>query len=402
MVKERLNYLVKECRSWIIEHRRDIHQYPEPSRREYRTSKKIYNTLQDLGLDRVERGYYETGVAGIINGSEPGKTIGLRFDMDALEMEEKTGLSYASREAGCMHACGHDGHVAIGLGVARVLNQLKNEFAGNIKLIFQPAEEDAPNGGGARYMIQEGILEDPVVDAAVGLHIWPDLLSGQVGTRPGILTGSSDVFTITVNGKGSHASQPFKSKDPIVIGAQIVSSLQTIISRNIDPFEQVVLSIGIFQGGTRYNIIPHQVTIKGTVRTYKEEIRKEVSQRITMISENTARALGGEAEVDYIFGHPPVVNDPGMVDCAIKTVKNMLGEENAILLSRPAPIGEDFAYFAREVESVYLCLGSRQEGQKISNLHSPYFTFDEEILPLGVKIMAMIAINWLAKKGGLE
>src|SRR6056297_2301981 len=222
---EILNDLIEKYKDWIISLRRDIHQYPESSQKEYRTSKKIYNILKEIGL-KVEKDYYNTGVVGLIegengeiekNGKE--KTIALRFDMDALEMEEKNNHSFTSNNEGLMHACGHDGHIAMGLGTARILNEMKDEISGNIKLIFQPAEEDAPNGGGAQYMIQEGVLEDPDVDAMLGLHIWPDLPFGKIGTKKGVIMGASDPFTINVIGKGVHASQPYQGIDPIVIGS---------------------------------------------------------------------------------------------------------------------------------------------------------------------------------------
>ena len=393
-MNEKLNSLIEKHEDWMIEQRRDIHQNPEPSCEEFRTSKKVYDILNELGLE-VKRGFYKTGVVGVIDGARPGKTIALRFDMDALEMEEKTGLYFASAQKELMHACGHDGHTAMGLGAARILNEMKDQIAGKVKLIFQPAEEDAPGGGGAQHMIEDGVLKNPTVDAALGMHIWPDLEFGQVGTRPGVIMGASDPFTIDVIGQGVHASQPYQGIDPIVIGSQIVNNLQTIVSRNIDPFEQAVISIGVFQGGTRYNTIPDQVSLKGTVRTFDQEVRDKVYKKIESIAEKTASSLGGEVKLDYTFGYPPVNNDVEMFRTAHKSIRKMLGAEKAVEVDRPAPTGEDFAFFAQEVPATFLWLGCNKEGEETPKLHSPYFNFDEKILSTGVKVLTATAINWL-------
>lgn len=398
-MKDRLNNLVEKYQDWIITQRRDIHQYPEPGRKEYRTSKKVYDNLKEIGL-KVEKDYYNTGVVGLIEGKNSGikKTIALRFDMDALEMEEKNSHSFISNNEGLMHACGHDGHTAMGLGIARILMDMQDEINGNIKLIFQPAEEDAPNGGGAQYMIQDGVLEDPEVDAALGLHIWPDLPFGKVGTKEGVIMGASDPFTIEVIGEGVHASQPYQGIDPIVIGSQIVNNLQTIISRNIDPFEQAVISIGVFHGGTRYNTIPDRVSLQGTVRTFDENVREEIYKKINDIAENTAEGMGGKVEVNYSFGYPPVKNDSKITETALTSIGEILGKENAVRVKRPAPTGEDFAFFAREVPSAFLWLGCNKKGEETSKLHSPYFNFDEDILGIGVKALVSTALNWLEEE----
>ncbi len=392
MIEEKIHNIVDCIEDWIIEQRRDIHQHPEPSRREFRTCKKILSILKDLGID-VKRGYYNTDVVGIIKGNKEGKTVGLRFDMDALEMDEMTDLSFKSLNKGIMHGCGHDGHTAIGLGVAKALVEMKDEIHGTIKLIFQPAEEDAPNGGGAQHMIKNGVLEDPKVDCMVGMHIWPELKLGQVGTKDGVLMAASDPFTIEITGEGVHASMPNQGIDPIVIGAQIVNNIQTIISRNIDPFEPAVVSIGVFRGGSRYNVIPEKVTIEGTVRTFNNEVREKVYRRLKEIVEYTALSMGGRAKLDYKFTYPPLVNDGSIVKIAKKSICKIIGEDNYIEVKRPASGGEDFAYFAKEVPSVYMFVGYGEEGKKIYPPHNPHFDFNEKVLSIGTKVIIQTALT---------
>src|SRR6056297_3210263 len=281
---KKFNKLIEENEKWIIEKRRYFHAHPEPSRKEHNTSKKIVKILDELDIE-YQSGYYNTGVVGLIRGKKNNcKTIAIRCDIDALEIGEKNNVEYASKEKGLMHACGHDGHIAMGLGAAKVLNEMKDKFKGNIKIIFQPAEEDAPNGGGAQYMIEEEVLKAPDVDAIIGMHLWPNLEFGKVATKSGVIMGASDPFTINITGKGVHASQPYLGIDPIVIGAEIISNIQTIVSRNIDPFEQAVISIGVFKGGTRYNAIPETVTLEGTVRTFDDSIREIIYEKLRNIT----------------------------------------------------------------------------------------------------------------------
>lgn len=394
---QQINDLLQKNKDWIIEQRRHLHQFPEASQKEYKTSEHIISVLEDLNLDEIKTGFYQTGVTGLIKGSQPGPTIGLRFDIDALEMEEKTGLPFASKNKGLMHACGHDGHTAMGLGAAKVLTSLKAEFPGSIKLIFQPAEEDGQNGGGAQYLIKEGVLEDPEVSAILGMHIWPNLAVGKIATRSGVIMGASDPFQIEITGQGGHASQPHFTVDPIVIGSQIVNNLQTVVSRNIDPFEQAVISVGVFDGGTRYNTIPDKATLKGTVRTFNQGVRDKVEARMKEIIERTAEGLGGRAELDYTRGYPSVVNDQGLVQLAERALTRPDSLTELLLAERPAPTGEDFAYFAQAVPGLFLWLGAA-ESKDSPGLHSPYFNFPEEILLNGIQAVSSIAINWLKKQ----
>ncbi|GAB6139037.1 M20 metallopeptidase family protein [Halanaerobaculum tunisiense] len=395
-MNKQINDLVAAIKPWMINHRRDIHQYPESSYQESRTAQKVSSILKDLGIE-VETGYCDTGVVGIIRGEKPGGTIGLRFDMDALEIEEETGLSFASQQKGLMHACGHDGHTAIGLGVAKVLVQMKEQIKGNVKLIFQPAEEDALNGGGAQYMIEEGVLEEPKVDVMAGLHIWPELELGTVGTRVGPIMAASDPFTIDIQGKGAHASLPDQAVDPILIGSEIVSNIQTIVSKNIDPFEEAVVTIGKFCGGTSYNIIPESTRLAGTVRTFNEQVRKKVYNKLTSITEKTAKTFGGQAKLNYTFGYPATINDSPMVELLKETVTDILGANNYIQVARPASGGEDFAYFAQEVPAVYMWLGYQEDNKELHPPHSPQFDFNEQVLAIGAKCLVKLALKWGGK-----
>ncbi|GAB1432407.1 amidohydrolase [Spirochaetota bacterium] len=384
--------LANKVLPWVIELRRDFHRYPEKSGQEERTSAVVAKTLKELGVE-VKTGYHKTGVVGIIHGAKPGKTIGIRFDMDALEIEEKNNHDYKSLTPGLMHACGHDGHTAMGLGVARMLMEIKNDLAGTFKLVFQPAEEDAQSGGGAQYMIRDGALQEPSVDHMIGMHLWPDQMLGTIGSRPGPIMAGSDPFIINIKGKGGHASLPNRSIDPIYIGSQIINALQSIISRNVDPFEPAVLTVGIFQGGTRYNVIPETANIQGTVRTFSEETRMLVRDRLIAIAEKTAVALGGKAEVDYKLSYPPLINDKAVFDSAKASIISELGEAAFVDVVRPAPGGEDFAYFAKAVPSVYLFIGYRKPGEEPVQPHNPHYDFDESAMGIGLRSYVRCAMD---------
>jgi len=397
MLIDRINRIVDGIEDWIIEQRRDIHKHPEPSRREFRTAEKVAETLRELGIE-VKTGYYNTGVVGIIEGEREGKTVGLRFDMDALEMEEMTDLPFKSTNPGVMHSCGHDGHTAMGLGVAKALVQMKDEIQGKVVLVFQPAEEDAPNGGGAQYMIRDGLLKDTGIECMVGMHLWPHLKLGQLGTKPGVIMAASDPFTVDIVGNVTHASLPNMGIDPILIGSQIVNNIQSIVSRNIDPFESAVVSIGVFKGGTIYNVIPETARLEGTVRTFDDNVRDIVYNRLKRVVEDTASSLGGKATLNYKFSYPPLINDEFMYQVAKEAIEEVVGKENFVDVKRPAPGGEDFAYFAKAVPSVYMFLGYREEGKELFAPHNPHFDFNEKALSIGTKVFIKTAL----KLGGIK
>ncbi|MCT4564174.1 MAG: amidohydrolase [Maledivibacter sp.] len=392
MIDERISNMVEGFEEWIINQRRRIHQNPELSRQEFETSRLIVDELSNMGV-KVETGYYNTGVVGIIEGHHDGPTIGLRFDMDALQMQEMTDLPFKSTKDNVMHSCGHDGHTAMGLGVARGLMNMRDEIHGIVKLIFQPAEEDAPNGGGAQHMIEEGALKNPDVDCMLGMHIWPQIETGSISIKKGVMMAASDPFVINIKGKGVHASLPSLGIDPIIIGAQIVNNIQTIVSRNIDSFDQAVISIGVFNGGTRYNVIPDKVVLEGTVRTFDEDVRRKIYKKLKLVVENTAISLGGEATLDYKFSYPALVNDDKIVEIVKDNAKEILGEDHCILLDRPTSGGEDFAYFAKAVPSAFIFLGASNPDSEDYPLHSPYFNFNEKALAVGVKVFMTTAIK---------
>ncbi len=391
---DRMKEKVEEIEPWIIEHRRTLHQIPERSTREFKTRDYIKKVLEDLGIE-IQEGYYNTGVVGIIKGGQPGGTLGLRFDMDALEMEEKVDVPFKSRHEGLMHACGHDGHMAMGLGAAKVLSAMKEEIHGTVKLVFQPAEEDATTGGGAQYMIKDGVLrEEPKIEAMVGMHIWPKLKIGEVGSRVGAIMAASDPFNVEVIGEGVHASLPYLGIDPVVTASQIIVSLQSVISRNVDPFEQGVVSIGTVHGGTRYNTIPDIVQFHGTVRTFNEKTRLRIHDRMKTVIEKGAEAMGAKAKFNYTFGYPPTMNEEHMVAVAKKSTEEILGEGKYVNVERPAPGGEDFAFFSKEVPSVFLWLGYGEEEKDVYPPHSPYYEFNEKILAIGTQVLCKTALNW--------
>ncbi|HZJ82269.1 MAG TPA: amidohydrolase, partial [Clostridia bacterium] len=329
-------------------------------------------------------------------GKEDGPTILLRADMDALPIHEQTDLPFKSKVKGKMHACGHDVHTSILLGTAKVLTELKDNIKGNIKFAFQPAEEDNPTGG-ARYMIEDGVLENPKVDAAIALHVWP-LPLGTVGLRKDTMMAQSDRIFLTVKGRSSHGAEPHKSRDAIVAAGHIITGLQTIVSRNVDPMESAVISLGMISGGSRYNVVCDKVTLEGTVRTFNPDISQMMPERISSIAKNVAAAFACECDVNYVEGYSATVNDKDLAEKVIESFQDILGEENVIIPERPGSGGEDFSEFAMEVPSVYYWLGIQSEineGKTI--LHNPNLIVDERSISIGIKTMCKAALDFLNK-----
>lgn len=392
-MKEKIDKIIDSNIDEIIKIRRDLHQHPEIGMEEFRTSAIVKAQLEKLDLE-VEDGIGKMGVVGLLRGKEDGKTILLRADMDALPIQEQTDLDFKSKIPGMMHACGHDVHTSILLGVAQVLTELKDEIKGNIKFAFQPAEEANPTGG-ARYMIEDGVLEDPRVDAAAALHIWPVAL-GKVAIRKDTMMAQSDRIFLTVKGKSSHGAEPHKSHDAIVAAGHIIVALQTIVSRNIDPMESAVVSLGMISGGSRYNVICDKVSLEGTVRTFNPEISKLMPERITSIAKNIASAFDCQCDVDYVEGYSATVNDSNLAEQFIESFENTLGKENVIIPDRPGSGGEDFSEFSMRIPSVYYWLGIQSEineGKTI--LHNPNLLVDERSIPIGIKTMSMAALDFL-------
>ena len=349
----------------IIDLRHQIHQYPELGNREYKTAKLVAKHLRSLGIE-VETDIAYTGVVGILKGNKPGPVVAVRADMDALPVTEETDLSfkstvktkYLNKEVGVMHACGHDIHTSVQLGVASVLASMKRSLPGTVKFIFQPAEEGPPPGeeGGADLMLKEGVFANLKPSAIFGLHTHPGLAVGELGLTIGPAMAAVDHFMITIKGKQSHGAYPHKSVDPIIMATEAVDAFQTIRSRSLSPLEPSVVTVGIIRGGERFNIIPEQVHLEGTVRTYNPEVQDMVEHRMNKILEGITLAYGGSFELDYDRGTPATINDPELAKQMIPTMERVVGKNNLKFLD-PVMGGEDFAFFANEVPGMYYRLG---------------------------------------------
>jgi len=387
---------VDEILPGVIADRRHFHEHPELGFQEIETARIVAERLASLGVEDIRTGINKTGVTGLIRGSgsgpNVGKTILLRADMDALPIHEETGAEYASKHEGVMHACGHDAHTAILLGAARVLSGRKDEFAGNVKLLFQPAEEMPP--GGALGMIEAGVLESPHVDAVFGLHMANNLPVGQVAVGSGPILAGGDLFQITIQGKGGHAAHPQAAVDPVVIGAQVIAALQTVVSRNVDPMESAVLSITFFKAGDAFNVIPDVATLGGTVRWFSMEVAALVEERLKAIAEGIGAASGAEVTVEIRKGYPPTINDAGQAAIVREALVAVAGEENVIT---PAPImgGEDFSRFLLNRPGAFFNIGSMNEAKGLTyGHHHPKFDIDEESLGTGVASMVQTVLTW--------
>lgn len=390
-----IDKFIEECNEEIINVRREIHSNPELGMNEYNTSKLIENKLRQLKLE-VRTGVGKTGVVGLLRGKDEGKTLLLRADMDALPIEELNNLPFKSQNKGVMHACGHDAHVAILLGTAKVLSKMKEEIRGNIKFVFQPAEECNPEGG-ANFMIRDGVLEDPKVDAAVALHVW-DLPLGKVGIKSGVIMAQSDRIFIRIKGKSCHGSAPHQGLDAIVAASYVVTTLQTIVSRNIDPLNSAVISIGLMNGGYRENVIADEMYMEGTVRTFDSDTAKLMPKRIESIVKGVCEGLNCGYEYEYAKGYPYMYNDKHLTHCAVEGLKNSFKEEDIIILEKPATGAEDFAFFSKKVPSALMWLGSKSEENKdCCVLHSPEFLLDERAIAKGIKAMCSVALEFLNK-----
>lgn len=375
----------------VISLRRDIHMHPEIGFEEKRTSSLVAKYLQELGIE-VHTGIAGTGVVGLLKGGTEGKTILLRADMDALPIQEMNDVPYKSRNSGVMHACGHDGHTAILLVAAKVLSRHRNDLKGNVKFVFQPCEEKA---GGAIKMIEEGVLENPKVDYAFGLHLWNWLEKGTVNIKEGIFMAEADRFIIRVKGSGGHGAYPHKSIDPVLIASHIVVALQSIVSREIDPLDSVVVTVGKISSGNAFNIIPEVAELVGTVRTLKKEIGKAMPARIERIAKDISQAFRGEAEVEYYFEYPPLINDSNSAKLVKRIATDIVGSEN-VLEPSISMGGEDMACFLERVPGVFFFLGSMNKEKGFDKPHhSAYFDFDEDVLPIGVEMHTTIVMDML-------
>ncbi len=404
-----LTPLINKVEPKVIEWRRHFHQYPELSNREFKTAEVVAKHLKSLGME-VQTGIAHTGVVGILKGGLPGKVVALRADMDGLPVTESVDLPFASKvkttfagqNVGVMHACGHDTHVAMLMGVAEVLAQVKDTIPGTVKFIFQPAEEGAPEGeeGGAELMVKQGVLKSPDVDAIFGLHISSKTPVGVIGYRPGGIMAAVDDFRIRVHGKQVHGSTPWNGVDPIVVSAQIINSLQTIVSRQMPLTKQAaVVTIGSIHGGVRSNIIPSQVELIGTIRSLDEEMRKDIHAKIRKIATHVASSMDAKVDIDIPMSnaYPVTYNTPALVQQMLPTLHAQAGENNVVLIDAITG-AEDFSFFAQEVPGFYFFIGGKAKGVKTKDApahHTPEFYIDESGMKLGVKSLANMALDYL-------
>jgi amidohydrolase len=384
----------------VVAVRRDLHAHPELSNREERTGHFVAERLRGLGLE-VRYPVAKTGVVAVLRGATPGPAIALRADIDALPIEEKTGLSFASQAKGVMHACGHDAHTAMLLGTAEALASLKDRLPGTVVFLFQPAEEGAPEGeeGGAPLMVKEGALDDPKVDAVFGLHVGSWASVGQAGWTDGPIFASADTFTIEVAGKTAHGAQPHTGLDPIPIAAEIVQALQLIVSREIDGRQPRVLTIGRIQGGTRFNIVADKVTMDGTMRTHDAAVRAEMKARMARTVKGVAEAHGTTATLRFLDeGNPPTVNDPALArEVGAPALQRVFGA--GAVRVEPQMVAEDFPFYGQKAPYFYFLLGTKNDAKRIASVnHTATFDVDEDALPLGVRAMATLAWDFLTKK----
>ncbi len=392
----------------VIAWRRDLHQHPELGNREFRTAGIVADHLRALGLDEVRTGVAHTGVVGLLKGALPGPVVALRADMDGLPVTEEVDLPFASKargqwngeEVGVMHACGHDCHVAILMGVAQVLAGLRGQLRGSVKFIFQPAEEMPPAGedGGAKMMVAEGALEKPVPQAIFGLHVSSRQTVGTVGYRPGPTMASSDYMKITVHGSQTHGAAPWLGVDPIVTAAQVVLGLQTVVARGIDITEEpAVVSLGIIRGGVRENIIPESVEMRGTIRTFNEAMRDDIHERVTTLAESISRGSRAGCTVCITKNYPVTINDPALTEAMLPTLRRVVGSEG-LRLAPKVTGSEDFSFFQRVVPGLFVFLGVSAPGvdaKKAAPNHSPRFRVDESGLLLGVRTLAHLSCDYL-------
>jgi len=393
----RIEELSKQVAAQVVEWRRDFHAHPELSNREQRTARTVAEHLRKIGVDDVRTGVAHHGVVAMIHGSRQGPTVALRADMDALPIQEQTGLPYASQNDGVMHACGHDVHTAVLLGAATVLVQMRESIPGTVKLIFQPAEEGVPAGeeGGARLMIAEGVLRNPDVSAIFALHISPELETGKIGYRYGALLAAVDRFRVTITGKQSHAAMPWQGSDPIVASAHVITAIQTIASRKVDARKPVVVSVGIVRAGQAWNIIPEQVTLEGTIRSHDPEVRRQAAEQFRRIVQQTAIAHGTTANIEYRDYGTVVWNDPELGKQMKPALVRAAGEAGVVEVE-PVMGGEDFAHYAQLVPGFFIFLGIRNESiGAVHALHTPHLVVDEAALPLGVRALSLMAIDYL-------
>lgn len=383
----------RSFRPWLSEIRRDLHQHPELGLEEHRTAGKVQERLDELGIEHVDE-IGQTGVLSTIRGRSEGPVVALRADLDALPIHDAKDVPYRSRVDGKMHACGHDVHTTVLLGAARLLAERRDDFNGLVKLIFQPAEETV---GGAQLMIAEGVLEDPPVEAIFGLHVDPGIPVGSFGVRYGQGNASSDTLRLTIHGRSGHAAYPAGTVDAVVVAAQVVTTLQSVVSRNVDARRSAVVTFGTVSGGVQHNVIANRVELTGTVRCLDQETRELVLGRLRETVEGVAAAMGGSAELEIDAGYPPLINHDEIVDVVRDNVARLVGEEHLSVQAQPKMGVEDFAYYVHQVPGAFYNLGVRNESAGIVHpVHHEKFDVDEECLPFGAALQALNALSILS------
>ncbi len=374
----------------IVQMRRDLHQIPETAYTEENTARYVANVLADLGIS-VSTGIARHGVLGLKRFGSAGKTLMFRSELDALPIVEQTGLPFASKNPACMHACGHDGHMAMVLGAAAVLCEMDPELCGQIKFVFQPAEEGP---GGAELMIKAGIMESPLVDFVLGCHLWPDIAEGRVGVRSGPLMAAMDRFDIKISGRGGHGAMPHLCVDALEIGTQVVGALQRIVSRQMNPLSPTVLTVGQFESGTAFNVIPGEARICGTTRTFDPIIWESWPSRIEAVVRGVCHSMGADYQLDYKQGYPVTVNDASMCDWVRQWAAATVGSEN-VMEPEPTMGGEDMSFFLKAAPGCFFFLGVGRIGG--APIHNPHFDFNENVLLTGVEIYCRAALSLLRK-----
>lgn len=380
--------LEEEMTAW----RRDFHMHPELAYEETRTAGIVAEKLESWGIE-VKRNVGKTGVVGVIRGNGDGPSIGLRADMDALPIDEANDTAWKSQNAGVMHACGHDGHTTMLLGAAKYLAETRN-FAGTVNVIFQPAEEGY---AGAKAMIDDGLFEDFPCDQVYGLHNWPEMPAGTVAAVKGPIMAAADKFDIKVTGKGAHGAMPHHGVDPVVIGAQIVTAIQSLVSRSTNPMDTAVISTTMFHAGAAYNVIPDEAVLSGTVRTFNPKVQDRIEAGMKSIADGIAAAMGAAADVDYRRGYPATVNHDRETDLASDVAASVVGAENVRDDAPPTMGAEDFAFMLNQKPGCYLWLG-QGGGSSSANVHHPLYDFNDKVLPIGASVLARLVEDLQPKR----
>jgi amidohydrolase len=383
-----LKSLIHQEKDFIIGVRRELHQIPEPAYTEEKTSARVAGYLMDHGL-AVQTGIAKYGVVGLLETAKPGPTLMIRADMDALPITEQTGLPFASTHEGAMHACGHDAHMAMAIGAAVVLAKIKDRLCGNIKFVFQPAEEGP---GGAKPMIEAGVMEQPKVDYALGCHLWPGSPEGTIGVKAGPIMAAMNRFDIRIFGSGGHGAMPHLCVDALEVGSQVVNALQRIVSRHMDPLKPCVVTLGAFHAGKAFNIIPGEAELCGTTRTFDLEVWNSWEERIRKIVQGVCDSMGARFELKFEFGYPPTINDPLVADLVRRCAEKVVGKSN-VLEPEPTMGGEDMSYYLQKAKGCFFFLGVGRPG--CAPLHNARFDFNEELLLPGVETYGRIALELL-------